>query len=237
MGNAKTAIVVIILILLAGGAWWYAQKDSFILPIASGDTVVSWNFQGARNDGGTLEESATKEIARLQTLLGGDQTGGEGNPTDYELYVGIANQYEGLGDGARAREYLEKALAIDSEKTGLAWHNLGNLMSRLGAKNTARLAYEKAVKAQSKIDMYTTARLRFLMDNFASDTGAIDDAFVEAQAEFGDDPSILQMQALWFEKSGRVQEALDTLRRMKAVMPADAQSSIDSEIARLEKKL
>src|SRR3989344_6456096 len=229
MGNAKTAIVVIILILLAGGAWWYAQKDSFILPIASWDTVVYWNFQGARNDGGTLEESATKEIAHRQTLLGGDQTGGEGNPTDYELYIGIANQYEGLGDGARAREYLEKALAIDSEKTGLAWHNLGNLMSRLGAKNTARIAYAKAVEAQPNIITYHLARIQFLMEHFASDTAAVDGAFAEANAKFGDEASILQVQAQWLEMSGRVKEAITALQKMKSVMPADSQSTIDAE--------
>ncbi len=237
MRNSKnTAIIVSIFVVLAVGAWWYTHRVSYILPLASGDSVASWDFQGARKDGGTLEKGAKDEIARLEALLGGDQSGLNDDPTDYSLYVGIAAQYDGLGDGANERVYLEKALAIDSIKTGLAWHNLGSLMSRLGAYETARIAYTKAAEAQPKIINYHIARIQFLIDHFASDTAGVDGAFAEAIAKVGGDPAVLQLEAQWLEMSGRVQEAIAALKEMKLVMPPDSQSTIDSEIQRLEKR-
>lgn len=232
--RTNLVLIVIILAVLAGGAWWYAQKGSYILPIASGDTVASWDFQGAREGNAQLEGQSRDEITRLEGMLGGDQSGKDGDPTDYDIYVGIANQYEMLGDGAKERGYLEKALAIDSAKTGLAWHNLGSLMSRLGAFNTARIAYAKAVEAQPQVSAFHLSRIQFLTDHFASDTSAVDGAFAEALAQFGDDASILQLQAAWFEESDRIPEAITALTKMKTLMPSDAHAGIDAEIARLE---
>ncbi|OGG58619.1 hypothetical protein A2765_02760 [Candidatus Kaiserbacteria bacterium RIFCSPHIGHO2_01_FULL_56_24] len=237
MTNTKNIfIIVIILIFLAGGAWWYTQKGSFILPIASGDTVASWDFQGAREGNAQLEGQTRDEITRLEGMLGGDQSGKDDEPTDYDIYVGIANQYEMLGDGETERGYLEKALTIDSAKTGLAWHNLGSLMSRLGAFNTARIAYAKAVEAQPQVSSFHLSRIQFLTDHFAADTSAVDGAFAEASARFGDDASILQLQAAWFEESDRTPEAITALTKMKTLMPSDAHAGIDAEITRLQNR-
>lgn len=114
----------------------------FSFPVLSSDTIVSWSWKGPYKDGGEYEVKALNSIKRLLGLLG------KGEYTDYELYVSLANQYELLGDGKKTYEFLLRALAIDSEHTGLAWYNMGVLMKNLGALNTARVAFDRAYAAQ-----------------------------------------------------------------------------------------
>ncbi len=185
------------LIFIAGaGAWWYMHQPTPPLALVAGDKVVSWDFKGSHGDGGELQKRVRAEIARLESLLQNEK----GEPTDYELYVSIANQYTLLGDGANAYEYLGKALSIDSEKTGLAWYNMGTLLERLGAPLTARIAYTKAVDAQSHIEQYHLARLSLLTKYFPDDTAAIEANFAQAETQLGPLPSILQMKAAWLKE-------------------------------------
>ncbi|HLE55734.1 MAG TPA: tetratricopeptide repeat protein [Rhodothermia bacterium] len=221
------------MLVLAGAVWWFTQNPSHPLPLVEGDAVSSWDFQGIHKDEGALEKKANDEITRLTNLLGGDQSGKDDDPTDYILYVSIANQYELLGDGKNAYEYLGRAVNIDSTKTGLAWHNLGSLLERLGAYGTARVAYAKAVEAQPHIEQYHVARLRFLMGHLKDDTSAIEAAFGEAEAQFGKEaPFLLQIRAQWEEITGRLDEAASTLEDMQRFV-GSRNTEVDHEIARL----
>jgi len=143
--------------------------------LASGETVASWNFAGSYKDGGTLEARANADITRLKGLLNSDTY------TKYELYVSIANQYELLGDGKQEFTYLNYALAIDSTKTGLAWHNMGKLLERLGAYKSARVAYDRMIQAQPTTQ-YLRARLEFLQARMPEDTAAIAQAEADLSA-------------------------------------------------------
>ena len=194
--NKNLILIGLAVTLLAGGAWWFTQNSfTHPFPLSEGDIVSSWDFQGSYKDGGVLEKKANDEITRLKSFLGGDQSGADDDPTDYILYVGIANQYELLGDGRHAYESLGRAVAIDSIHTGLAWHNLGNLMVRFRAYKTARIAYAKAVEAQPSVEQYHIARLQFLSAHFAEDDSAIEAAFGEAEAQFGKEaPFLLQLR-------------------------------------------
>lgn len=145
-------------------------QTAYQFSLVSGETIASWSFAGSYKDGGTLEASRYAEIVRLLKLLN------TGTFTNYELYVSIANQYELLGDGGQEFIYLNKALAIDSTKTGLAWHNMGKLLERLGAYKSARVAYDRMVEAQP-IRQYLVVRLEFLKARMPQDTAVI------AQAE------------------------------------------------------
>ena len=58
-----------------------------------------------------------------------------------------------------ARQYKK----IVPTPTGLAWHNLGVLLSRLGALQTARIAYEKATLVEPQISSYHYAYIEFLI--------------------------------------------------------------------------
>lgn len=150
----------IAVLLIAIGIRQYFKKDIHPFPLAAGEVIVNWQFTGPYKDGGENEAHIHSEIKRLTGLLK------SGEFTKYELYVSIANQYELLGDGEQEYIYLGKALAIDSEKTGLAWYNMGRLLERLGAYESALQAYTNAAIAQPA-PQYEDARDEF-MTRYAS---------------------------------------------------------------------
>ena len=136
------------------------------IALLPGDAIASWDFKGAYTGNPELESKADAELARLQSLMGSQQY------PDYVLYVSMANQYDLKGDGRQELAYLEKALAIDSTRTGLAWYNAGQLLKRLGAYRTARVAFERAATVQP-VAQYQKALTDFLKTHFPSDTSAI----------------------------------------------------------------
>lgn len=232
--SRKTILIGVAVAALALGAagFWYMNSYAHPLPIAEGDTVESWQLSGTYKDGGELEKRATDEIARLEGLFGNP----EGEPTDYNLHVSIANQYELLGDGEAAYEHLGRAVAIDSEKTGLAWYNLGSLVNRLGAYNTARIAYANAVSAQPNIEQYQISYLEFLVNHFPEDTAVIEAVFNSAENQFKNPAAVLQIKAKWYVQTGNIQEAVTTLVKMQSLMPT-WDPAVDAEIARLRASL
>lgn len=230
MRNIFIAIAAALIII--GGGWYYTQlKPSFTLEIDPKDTITNWEFQGSHKDGGEFEARVTTEMEKLQAALEDEAT----EPTDYNIYVSMAGQYTLLGDGKNTLKYLEKALAIDSVKTGLAWHNVGVLMERLGALNTARSAYARAVEAQPQVDAYHVARLNFLMKHFSEDKEAIDGALSEATAEFGEDASfVLNTRAEWLELQEKWQDAIGVWEKIRASAPEELKSGIDAKIKKLQ---
>lgn len=220
-------------IVLALGGWYLYERTSTpnLLPIAENDTIESWDFAGAYSGNPTLGAQARAEIERLSRL----------RPTpeipQYQIYVGIAAQYELLGDGKQAYAYLNRAAEIDPIHTGLAWANLGELMERLGAFNTGRIAYAKAVEAQSAVMAYHIARLEFLTAHFSEDTGAVEGAFSEAEAQFGEMAAILQIKGQWLSSIGKTREAIAVWQKVRALVTPTMRPVIDQEIQRLQKKL
>lgn len=182
-----------LLVFFAVALWFlYLRPPQHPLPLAEGDHITSWYFKGTYLDGGTLETKAREEIMRLKGFLG------SGEFTDYELYASIANQYELLGNGRSAYRYLGKAIETDTaNNTGLAWHNLGVLLSRLGALRTARIAYEKATLVEPQLSFYHYAYLEFLIQNMKSDTADIEEAFAAAVANLGQTSDVLDLRARW----------------------------------------
>ena len=148
-------------------------KPAFSL--VPGDEPASWYFVGTYSDGGQLEARADAEIERMKNFLN------SGTFTNYELYVSIANQYELLGDGKQQYTYLNYALAIDSTKTGLAWHNMGKLLEKLGSYKSARVAYDRMIQVQPT-SQYIRARLEFLKAHMSEDTDAIKQAEADLAA-------------------------------------------------------
>ena len=234
MNQMRLLVAIGILVAVLAGAWVLFNRSAapIMLPVAKGDSVASWYFTGAYSNNSELEAKAQAEIADMRSLIGNSE-----EFTDYQLYIQIATQYELLGDGAQAYAFLNKAAAIDPVHTGLAWANLGELMERLGAFNTGRIAYAKAVEAQSSVMGYHTARLAFLIQHFSNDTEAVEGAFGEAQAKFGDAPQILQLKAQWLTSLKKFSEAIMVWRQMRAQVAAEMQPSIDREIERLKRKL
>ena len=174
-----TGIAVVIVV-----AWFAVLKPGvpvispFVIPMADGEQVLTWDFQGAYTDNPELMAKADADIVRLTGLLGSKQH------SDYTLYVSIANQYGLKGDGKNELAYLEKALAV-STTTGLAWHNAGQLLAHLGAYKTARMAFERAATVQPIIQ-YQRAMVDFLLAHFPEDAVAIKDSQQAVQDNLGE---------------------------------------------------
>jgi len=128
-------------------------------PLNTKDTITSWFFKGSYIGNDVLVAQATTNIAHLTGLL--DKEGSN----DYDLYVGIGNNYTYLGDGAVAFENYNKAIAQNSGDP-LVYMNLGSLMDKLGAYYTAADAYAKAVELGSSFAQYRNAQMDFLTERF-----------------------------------------------------------------------
>jgi len=159
--------------------------------IAKGDTIASWSFKGAYADRPELVTKAEAEIKRLHDFIG------KGTYPDVSLYVGIANQYALLGDGKLEYEYLSQAIMAGGAATGLPWHNLGVLMERLGALESARVAYETSTLIQPEFKFYHYAYFEFLTTRMRDDTADIEKEFAAAIKNLGQDTDILSLYAEW----------------------------------------
>ena len=163
------------------------------LPLAKGDSIASWDFKGAYTGNPELVAKAQAEIKRFSDLLA------TATSSSMILSVAIANEYELLGKGKEQYDYLGRAVRSDA-KNGLPWHNLGVLMERLHAYETARIAYERSATFQPQSSLYHYAYLEFLLQNMKSDTADIEKAFTAAETNLGKTPYLLELRAKW-EKS------------------------------------
>lgn len=125
-----------------------------VFPVSSVDHISSWTWTGVYKDGATKQAATEQEIARLKGMVG--KQGAE----TYDLYVGIAGQYELLGDGASSYRYLGKAIKEDG-KRGLAYMNMGHLMESLGAFTTAGIAYDRAVALEPNNPVFVNTQRAF----------------------------------------------------------------------------
>lgn len=158
--------------------------------IVQGDNIVSWDVKGAYTDNPELTAKAQAEIKRLSEQLA------TATSSAMILSVGIANQYELLGDGKKQYDYLGRAIRSDATN-GLPWHNLGVLMERLGAFQTARKAYEQSTIVQPEFPLYHYAYLEFLIENMNNDTVDIEKAFAAAERSIGKRQYLIDLRAKW----------------------------------------
>jgi len=183
MENTQYRFVIVgslAIVILGVGAWWYTSRPAmYPFEFVAGEEVTSWDFQGAYTGQAEFEEKGRTDITRLKELFGQE------GYTDYELYVSLANQYELLGDGRGAYDNLLRAIAIDPENTGLAWHNLGKLLERFGAYESARIAYDAMVDAQP-ILQYQNVRVEFLKMRMPENTEAIKQAENQLNSTLGE---------------------------------------------------
>jgi len=163
-------------------------QTSFAL--AEGDTIASWDFKGAYTDNPELTAKAQNEIARLSELLV------TATSSEMILSVGVANQYELLGDGTKQYEYLGRAIQANPEN-GLPWHNLGVLMERLGALQSARAAYEQSTLVQPEFKFYHYVYIEFLITRMRDDARGIEKAFAAAEKNIDQTSQLLELRAQW----------------------------------------
>jgi tetratricopeptide (TPR) repeat protein len=161
-------IILIIVLLALASSFYFLTKSSYQFEILPSDNIASWDFSASHKDGGELELMVEDNIKRLKGLFGAE------NVSDYILYVSLANEHSLLGDGKKTYKYLNKALEIDSEITGLAWNNMGQLMTKLGAYESARVAFSNAIEAQATTSYYMS-KLSLLKAYFPEEKEEIKD--------------------------------------------------------------
>lgn len=212
------------------GLWQYEKTIIPSFPLNRADQSIAWDFKGVYSGNAELEARGTADIAHLTGLLG------KGQYDDYDLYIGIGNDYDLLGDGKAAYKNYNRAIAVHEDK-GLAFVNLGHLMADMGAYYTAADAYAKATAAEPSVLEYHLERLQYLTDQFPNDKERLLAAFTEVSTQFGDTAEVLQIEAQWLTKQGRYADAIAAWERAKLIMPPGRDTSaIDREIARLKAK-
>ena len=222
--------IAVIITIVAVVAWrWYEQNRVPAFPINTGDTVASWTFKGPYTGNETLTAQANVDITHLRSLIG------KGQYDDYDLYVGIGNDDNLLGDGAGAYANYDRAAKIHPMK-GLVYTNLGHLFDELGAYHTAADAYAKAVAVEPVQLIYHIMRLSFLTMRLPSDNALILTALTDASNQFGDNAQILATEAQWLESQKRYVDALSAWERAKLLSPGQDTTAIDAAIARLKAK-
>ncbi|MDE1919523.1 MAG: hypothetical protein KGH56_02365 [Patescibacteria group bacterium] len=200
-----------------------------LFPINPADKIASWDFRGAYTGNADLEAQAAADKAKLQALMG------TGAYDDYDLYIGLGNDDNLLGDGTGAYKNFNHSISIHPKK-GLAYVNLAHLMDELGAYETAADAYGAAVAAEPGMLEYHIERLKYLTRQFPADTTRIIRALTDANRQFGDTAPIIAIEASWLEAQGHYAEAIKAWGLVKTLSPGKDTSAIDAEIARLEAK-
>ena len=212
------------------GVWYYAAKTNIpAFPINPADTIVSWNFKGAYTGNTALTAQANADIVHLKSLLG------KGKYDNYDLYIGIGNDDNLLGNGTGAYRNYDRAIALYPNQ-GLAYANLAHLMDELGAYHTAADAYAKAVAVEPSVLEYQLERLSFLTQRFPNDNPRILAALSDASKQLGDTPSVLAIEAQWLTGQGRYADAIKAWETVKMLSPQSRQAAINAEIARLKAK-
>ena len=157
-GSDKKRVVALSIVILGAlfgiGVYSYVSVTVPRYPLSSKDSVSSWNFQSAYPAGSEDEKRIKSEIEHLQSILGK-------GTSDYEVYVGIASEYELLGEGKRSYLYLSKAIEISPNKA-LAYFSMGHLLERVGALYSAKQAYNTAVQKEPSNTLYTAYRDQFM---------------------------------------------------------------------------
>ena len=159
--------------------------------ISTEDTISSWDTKGFDNDNGPKEAAEREAISKLEAMLGkGD---------DIQIHISIAQKYDYIGEGELAYKHLSAAITGDVQETsGVAWHNLGVVMEKLGAYHTARTAYEQAIRIQPQLSAFHISRVELMIYHFPKDTVAVEKSFKDAEALFGaESPMLLDLRARW----------------------------------------
>lgn len=197
--------------------------------INAADAPITWTFKGVYAGNDTLVQQANTDIAHLAGLVG------KGSYDDYDLYNGLGNDYTSLGEGKKAYDNYNRAIAIHPRK-GLVYSNLGHLMDELHAYRTAADAYAKAVAVEPVVLEYHLARLNYLTRQFPTDTELLVTAFADADKQFGGIAQVLAIQAKWFESQGRYADAVTAWQHVKTLSPGRDMTAVDAAIARDQAK-
>lgn len=192
------------------------------IPVDRSDVIASWTIAGAPYAVGSKNAEIAAGTARIKA----------GDPDTYDDYIGNAEDYELMGDGQDA--YANYVLAAETNVSkGLAFDDIGELMTKLGAFATAREAYAKAVMAEPTVQLYELSYLQFLTAHAPNDP-ATALAFKNARASLGATPDLLINEAEWYAVIGNTTAAIADWEAVRPYVSLSQQTSIDATVAKLK---
>ncbi|MBL1434072.1 hypothetical protein COB87_000650 [Candidatus Wolfebacteria bacterium] len=135
--------VLAVLAILIAAAIQFGNKEEAVFSLVQGERPV-WDFEGSFEASEELMLRANTERERLIGLLGG------GEFPDYDIEIGIAGQHSLLGEGKDSYKHLLIAVSIN-EVRSLAFVNLGTLLGKVKAPESAKVAYERALDIDDNV--------------------------------------------------------------------------------------
>lgn len=168
--------VIILLIALVVIATQIGNtKEENVFTLVSGEKPV-WDFEGVFEQTPELTLRAETEKDRLVAMLGTEEF------PDYDIEIGIAEQHSLLGEGEDAYEHLQKAISL-SEARSLAFVNMGTLLGKVGAPESAKLAYEMALDRDDTVQN-RIQYIQHLEQYFGDDLDLVESAHTFALEKF-----------------------------------------------------
>ncbi len=189
------------------------------------DTIVSWEL--SVGNGFSKNVIQTKIISLSEKI-------GKGIYPNYDIYIQIAQEYEMLGDGYNAYKFYLLATK-DKPQKALAFNNIGNLLARLGAYNSAHDAYIRATTLEPSVELYWISYLNFiaLHEKTALTTATV---FTSAMKATNSATDVRIARANWEESVGNISGAITDWKKVRTQVGSEQQSAIDTKIATLESK-
>jgi len=120
---------------------------------------------------------------------------GSGEFPDYDIYVGIAGQHTLLGEGKNAYKYLLIAIE-ENEARSLAFMNLGTLLGKVGAPESAKVAYEMGLDRDDNVQNRINY-IQHLEQYFGDDLDLVESAHTFALEKFPKSDILKQRYESW----------------------------------------
>lgn len=168
--------VLVAIIIGVFVAFSVGNRDSEeVFSLVSGERPV-WDISGIYEGNKELEARAQNEIEKLNSLRDSAEF------SEYDIEIGIAQQYELLGNGERAYQHLLAAIEINPARS-LAYSNLGVLLGKAGARESAKVSFEMALDRDDNV----TNRINYIQhleQYFGNNLSLIESAHVSAIEKF-----------------------------------------------------
>lgn len=180
--------VAIVLAVAIFTATQVGNKTETVFALVEGEKPV-WDFEGSYEASEELTLRAESELDRLEGLLG------SGEFPDYDIQVGIAGQYLLLGEGKESYEHLLVAISLN-EARSLAFVNMGSLLGKVGAPESAKIAYEMGLDRDDNVQNRINY-IQHLEQYFGDDLDLVESAHTLALEKFPQSDVLNQRYESW----------------------------------------
>lgn len=230
--NKKNIIaVVVIIVLLAAMAvgFWKYQKNYSQKSLPSGLVLADKQRNFTPDQRKIYTDKIVKAKDYLTTL---NPKQANFSNEQFNTYVFIGQQYHGLGEFQKAKEYYDKALAIrptDEQATV----GLSMVLIEAGEKDVAATLLQKALENNPKnYDVWI--RYIDLRATLGASDQDLDSLYKQALEKTERYIDVVTKYAEFQEKLGKVQEAIELWREAVKLYPDNA-AMYNAEIQRLQR--